>query len=133
MVWRNLEHVRNTLSMVLRIRSHAHSITQNLDYIQDAGFTAIWISPVAENYDGPRVKYGDAYHGYWTKDISKLNPRFGTADDLKGLVSALHSRGMYIMVDVVVNNVMSTSVDISSSLSGYFLKDQVRPSKFSLA
>ncbi|KII88904.1 glycoside hydrolase family 13 protein [Plicaturopsis crispa FD-325 SS-3] len=107
-----------------------NTITQNLDYIQDAGFTAIWISPVAENYDGPRVKYGDAYHGYWTKDISKLNPRFGTADDLKGLVSALHSRGMYIMVDVVVNNVMSTSVDISSSLSGYFLKDQSQYHKY---
>lgn len=34
-------------------------------------------------------------------DISKTNDKFGTAQDLKDLSSALHARGMYLMVDVV--------------------------------
>jgi len=98
-----------------------NSVRSNLDYIQNAGFTAIWISPVNENYEGPRSAYGDPYHGYWMADISKLNARFGTADDLKALSSELHKRDMYLMVDVVVNNVMSTS--ITPDYSTYFFKD----------
>ncbi|EJD02103.1 alpha-amylase [Fomitiporia mediterranea MF3/22] len=96
-----------------------NTIRENLDYIQDAGFTAIWISPVSKNYEGPRTPYGDPYHGYWISDASQLNDKFGTADDLKGLSDDLHKRGMYLMVDVVVNNVMSlsnTSMDYQSFL-----------------
>lgn len=98
-----------------------NSIRSNLDYIQNAGFTAIWISPVNQNYEGPRSPYGDPYHGYWMADISKLNDRFGTADDLKALSAELHRRNMYLMVDVVVNNVMATS--ITPDYSKYFFKD----------
>jgi alpha-amylase len=38
-----------------------------------------------------------------------VNPHFGTADDLLALSNALHSRGMYLMVDVVVNHMASNS------------------------
>ncbi|KAI0646787.1 alpha-amylase [Trametes meyenii] len=99
-----------------------NTIKDNLDYIQNAGFTAIWISPVSQNYEGPRTPYGDPYHGYWIQDASKLNSRFGTADDLKALSDELHRRGMYLMVDVVVNNVMA--LDTNPDLSKYMFKDQ---------
>ncbi|KIP10336.1 glycoside hydrolase family 13 protein [Phlebiopsis gigantea 11061_1 CR5-6] len=99
-----------------------NTVRENLDYIQNAGFTAIWISPVSQNYDGPRSAYGDAYHGYWIADASRLNDRFGTADDLKALSDEVHRRGMYLMVDVVVNNVMSTS--LTPDLSTYMFKEQ---------
>jgi len=49
---------------------------------------------VNQNYEGPRTPYGDPYHGYWMGDITKLNGRFGTADDLKSLVAELHRRDM---------------------------------------
>ncbi|KAJ7043269.1 alpha-amylase [Mycena alexandri] len=97
------------------------AITQNLDYIQNAGFTAIWISPVNQNYQGPKTAYGDAYHGYWNADISKLNEHFGTADDLMALSAEVHRRNMYLMVDVVVNNVMSTS--LKPDWSTYYFTD----------
>ena len=45
--------------------------------------------------------------GYWPKDYYQLNPNFGTADDLKNLVKALHDRDMYLMVDLVVNHYAS--------------------------
>ena len=50
-------------------------LEQNLDYIQNMGFDAIWISPVAQNSAG-------GYHGYWATDFSKINPEFGTEQDL---------------------------------------------------
>lgn len=99
-----------------------NSLRQNLDYIQDAGFTAVWISPVSQNYEGPTTPYGDPYHGYWIADASQLNARFGTSDDLKNLSDELHRRGMYLMVDVVVNDVMATS--ITPDLSTYMFKEQ---------
>ncbi|KAF9052781.1 alpha-amylase [Panaeolus papilionaceus] len=98
-----------------------NSIRENLDYIQNAGFTAIWISPINQNYEGPRTPYGDPYHGYWMADISKLNSRFGTADDLKALSAELHRRDMYLMVDIVVNNVMATST--APDYSNFFFND----------
>jgi len=97
------------------------TITNNLDYIQHAGFTAIWISPVSQNYEGPRTVYGDAYHGYWIADASQMNSRFGSPDDLKALSTELHRRGMYLMVDIVANNVMATS--ITPDLSAYMFKE----------
>ncbi|KAJ7184194.1 alpha-amylase [Mycena filopes] len=98
-----------------------NAIRANLDYIQRAGFTAIWISPVVQNYQGPRSAYGDPYHGYWSGDISKLNEHFGTADDLKALSAELHRRDMYLMVDVVANNVMATS--LKPDWSTYYFSD----------
>lgn len=35
-----------------------------------------------------------------------VNSNYGTADDLKALASALHDRGMYLMLDVVVNHMV---------------------------
>ncbi|EME39503.1 glycoside hydrolase family 13 protein [Dothistroma septosporum NZE10] len=83
-------------------------LISRLSYIQNMGFTAVWISPVVQN---PINTTGDgnSYHGYWANDVYKLNPKFGTAADLKALSDALHSRGMYLMVDVVPNHMGSIS------------------------
>ncbi|KAI0776563.1 glycoside hydrolase family 13 protein [Trametes elegans] len=83
-------------------------LENKLDYIQNLGFDAVWISPIVANVDG-QTAYGEAFHGYWTQDINSLNSHFGTADDLKSLTSALHNRGMYLMVDVVVNHMVGTA------------------------
>jgi alpha-amylase len=88
------------------------------------GFTAIWISPVTEQLSGDTGD-GEAYHGYWQQKMwvactvssrwamlfmtttrYHLNSNFGTANDLKDLASALHNRGMYLMVDVVANHMV---------------------------
>ncbi|KAK3330258.1 glycoside hydrolase superfamily [Apodospora peruviana] len=78
-------------------------LISKLDYIQGMGFTAVWISPVVKQVDG-NTKDGSSYHGYWAQDIWALNPAFGTSADLVALSAALHSRGMYLMVDVVTNH-----------------------------
>lgn len=72
-------------------------LIRELDYIQNMGFDAIWISPILKNLDG-------GYHGYWATDLYSLNEHFGSEQDFKDLISALHNRGMWIMVDVVANH-----------------------------
>ncbi|KAH9999621.1 glycoside hydrolase family 13 protein [Russula compacta] len=87
-------------------------ITNHLDYIQYMGFDAIWISPVSANVEG-ETPQGEAYHGYWTKDSTSLNPHFGTPDDLRALSEAAHDRGIYLMFDVVVNHMAAPDSDFN--------------------
>jgi len=75
-------------------------IQEHLDYISSLGFDAVWISPVVANVEGTSA-YGQAYHGYWAEDIT--NTHFGTPYDLKQLIQAINSAGMYVMLDVVAN------------------------------
>ncbi|KAG9604717.1 alpha-amylase, partial [Aureobasidium melanogenum] len=78
-------------------------LIKHLDYIQDMGFTAVWISPVVKNLNASTAD-GSSYHGYWAQDIYAVNTNFGSAADLVNLSSALHDRGMYLIVDVVTNH-----------------------------
>ena len=83
-------------------------LERELDYIQGMGFDAIWISPVIENGNLSNM---DGYHGYWASNWDNINPHFGSADQLKSLVSAAHSRGIWVMVDVVANHVSPVGND----------------------
>jgi len=68
-------------------------LINKLDYIQNMGFDAIWISPITKQIEG-KTAYGEAYHGYWQQDLDNVNSHFGTEADLKDLANILHSRGM---------------------------------------
>jgi alpha-amylase len=81
-------------------------IIDKLDYIKNMGFDAIWISPMLENY-------GNDYHGYAALNWSNPNPHFGTGADLKALVKAAHSKGIWVMLDVVANHVAYVDLDFS--------------------
>jgi glycosidase len=74
-------------------------VMEKLGYIQDLGATAIWLSPVLKN----RTEY-DSYHGYAIQNFLEVDPRFGTLEDLKNLIQAAHKRGMYMILDIVVNH-----------------------------
>ncbi|KAI1118100.1 glycoside hydrolase superfamily [Nemania sp. NC0429] len=78
-------------------------LESKLDYIAGMGFDAIWITPVVTNSDG-------GYHGYWATDLYSINSNYGTAEDLKSLVSAAHDKGIYIMVDVVANHMGPSAI-----------------------
>lgn len=74
------------------------------------GLDSVWISPASRNIE-EQTAYGVGYHGFWVQDPTRLNPRFGDASDLKALSDALHERDMYLMVDIVVNNVVVNPQD----------------------
>lgn len=79
----------------------------NEGYFTDLGINAIWMTPVVEQiHDGTDegTGYTYAYHGYWTKDWTALDPNFGTRTDLAELVEAAHSKGIRILLDAVINH-----------------------------
>lgn len=76
-------------------------IENNLDYITNLGFNAIWISPVPDNYP-------NAFHGYAAKNMTQINSHFGGESGLKSLIDACHKRDIWVMVDVVANHMGNT-------------------------
>jgi alpha-amylase len=81
-------------------------IMNNLDYIQNLGMNAIWISPIVKNTEG-------SYHGYHATDFYALNTNFGTAAELKQFIAACKARDIWVMVDLVYNHVGPVGVDFS--------------------
>lgn len=84
-------------------------LNQKLDYLKDLGVNTIWITPIVENIredqhdkETDTATYG--YHGYWASDFTKLNKHLGTEQQFEALLDAAHSKGMKIMVDVVLNH-----------------------------
>jgi len=79
-------------------------IIDKLDYIQNLGATAIWITPpVANQWWDSSANFG-GYHGYWAENFKEVDVHFGDLEVYKSLSSKLHERGMYLIQDIVVNH-----------------------------
>ena len=79
----------------------------NDGYFTELGVNAIWFTPVVEQIHGDTNEgTGNtyAYHGYWTKDWTALDPNFGTREDLETLVKAAHGKGIRVLLDAVINH-----------------------------
>jgi len=74
-------------------------VTSKLGYLKRMGVTAIWLSPIFK-----QVAFQETYHGYGIQDYLRVNPRFGTADDLKELVDIAHAQGMRVILDIILNH-----------------------------
>lgn len=87
-------------------RGDFKGIIDKLDYIKALGFTAIWITPVVQNGSG----YD--YHGYHAMDFSRVDNRYlsrtsdGASEDVdfQTLIDAAHSKGIKIILDIVLNH-----------------------------
>lgn len=71
-------------------------IISKLDYLEDLGVDIIWLSPC---YPSPL-----ADQGYDISDYYNIDPRFGTMEDMERLIAEAKKRGMYILMDLVVNH-----------------------------
>lgn len=74
-------------------------IFDKLDYIDDMGFTAIWLNPVLEN-NMPAF----SYHGYATTDFYKVDDRFGTNEEYRNLSIKARGKGIKIVMDMILNH-----------------------------
>lgn len=71
-------------------------IISKLDYLKDLGVDILWLSPC---YQSPL-----ADQGYDISDYYKIDPRFGTMEDMDRLIAEAKKRNMYILMDLVVNH-----------------------------
>ncbi|AXB33418.1 glycosidase [Vibrio campbellii] len=79
-------------------------IIDSLDYIQDLGMNAIWLTPVFESeaIDG-QDHWADRLDatGYFATDYFRIDPRFGDLETARTLVDEAHKRGLYVFFDGV--------------------------------
>lgn len=97
-------------------------IRDRLDYIQDLGADAIWLSPTWPS---------TSYHGYDITDYKAVSDRLGGAEAMRALVAEAHKRGVKILLDLVANhtsfehpNFIEASTKPDSQYRQHFMFDQ---------
>lgn len=79
-------------------------------YFDTLGVNTLWISPITQN---PYTVWGlnkdpytrfTGYHGYWPVYMTRLDPRYGTPEELRGLISDVHRDDKNIILDYVANH-----------------------------
>lgn len=71
-------------------------IIEKVDYIASLGVDVIWLNPV---YESPNDD-----NGYDISDYKAIMAEFGTMADWEELLDQLHSRGIRLIMDLVVNH-----------------------------
>jgi pullulanase-type alpha-1,6-glucosidase len=83
-------------------------LQSRLDYLEDLGVTAIWMTPMFTNRwvqgDGTINGSSAGYHGYWQIDYTTIDPHFGSNAELKALIDDAHRRGIKVFFDIVANH-----------------------------
>ncbi len=85
-------------------------LLKEIDYIQNLGVTAIWMTPVFKNRavqcgaDVTIAGCSAGYHGYWITDFTQLDPHLGTNAELGQLVDEAHKRGINVYFDIITNH-----------------------------
>ena len=74
-------------------------IIKHLDYFNELGVTSLWINPLLENN---QEKY--TYHGYAISDFYNVDPRYGNNENYLDLVKIAHTKGLKIIMDIVLNH-----------------------------
>lgn len=102
-------------------------LTEKLDYIKALGANAIWITAPYEQIHGwtGGGHRGDfphyAYHGYYVLDYTKMDANVGTEDEFRQFVDAAHSKGIRVVMDVVMNHTgYATLADMQAFQFGAF-------------
>lgn len=72
-----------------------NGVTEKLDYIADMGFNGIWLMPIMPS---------PSYHKYDVTDYYNIDPVYGTLEDFENLVEECHSRGIRLIIDMVINH-----------------------------
>ncbi len=84
-------------------------------YFDSLGVNVIWLTPFVEQIRGSVDEgYGltYAYHGYWGRDWTAVDPALGTRDDLRALVDSAHAHHIRVLMDAVINHTgPGTSLD----------------------
>lgn len=81
-----------------RFAGDLQGVLERLDYLAELGVTYLHVMPLLKPREGP----DDG--GYAVIYYRKIDPRLGSIDDLERLVDALHSRGMALCIDLVLNH-----------------------------
>ena len=85
-------------------------VIEHLDYLAELGVDYLWITPffTSPQYD----------NGYDIADYRNIDPRYGTMEDFDELVREAAKRGMYLMMDMVLNHTSTKHEWFQKALKG---------------
>lgn len=85
-------------------------VIEKLDYLQELGVDYLWLTPF---FISPQRD-----NGYDVADYRKINPDFGTMEDLELLIKESQKRGMGLMLDMVFNHTSTEHEWFQKALAG---------------
>ena len=99
--------LRNALIYSVYVRNHTkegtfRALEKDLPRIRSLGTDILWLMPI--HPIGVEGKKGSLGCPYANKDYRRVNPEYGTMEDFKHLMDAIHANGMKCIIDVVYNH-----------------------------
>lgn len=119
------KQLRNQVMYSIYIRNHSEegtfkAVEQDLDRIKQLGVDIIWLLPI--HPVGEKARKGKLGSPYANQDYRTINPEFGTMEDFKDLVRAIHDKGMKCIIDVVYNHTSPDSWLVHNHPEYFFKK-----------
>ena len=107
------------------VRNHTsegtfRAVIPDLDRIRALGVDVVWLMPI--HPIGVKGKKGSLGCPYANRDYRSVNPEYGTLEDFRALVDAVHERGMRCIIDVVYNHTSPDAVLVREHPEFYYRK-----------
>ena len=117
--------LRSQIIYSVYVRNHTpegtfRAVIPDLDRIRALGTDIVWLLPI--HPIGEKGKKGSLGCPYANRDYGAVNPEYGTLDDFKALVDAIHARGMKCIIDVVYNHTSPDAVYVAEHPEFYYRK-----------
>ena len=118
-----LLNLRNEITYCIYVRNHTPegtftAVITDLQRIRGLGVDNIWFMP--DHPIAVMKRKGVEGSPYAIKDYRAVNPAYGTMDDFKALVAAIHDLGMKVMIDIVFNHTSPDSVLVEQHLEWFY-------------
>ncbi|MBM3169445.1 MAG: alpha-amylase [Bacteroidetes bacterium] len=81
-----------------RFAGNLKGMPAKIPHLEELGINFLHLMPIMES------PLGESDGGYAVSDFRKVDPRFGTLEDLKALIQVMQNKGMYLMLDMVLNH-----------------------------
>jgi amylosucrase len=81
-----------------RFAGNLKGLAEKLNYFEELGVNFLHLMPVFESPEG------ESDGGYAVSNFRKVDARFGTNEDLNGLIKKMNEQNMYLMLDIVLNH-----------------------------
>jgi glycosidase len=100
-------------------------VIDGLDRIQRTGADVVWLMPI--HPIGAVNRKGVLGSPYAARDYRAINPAYGTAEDFRALVEAVHGRGMKLILDWVPDHTAADHPWVTEHPEYYFRDGQGQP------
>jgi len=120
------DQLRSDVIYSIYVRNHTpegtfKAIIPDLDRIKSLGTDIIWFLPI--HPIGIQGKKGSLGCPYANRDYRTVNPEYGTMEDFRTLVDAIHERGMKCIIDVVYNHTSPDATLVTEHPEFYYRKE----------